>query len=114
MTSHPPLSDAGRAFVTDRHLATLSTIGRTGLIHAVAVGFTWSEGVARITTSDGSQKVRNIERDPRATLAQVEGPHWLSFAGRAEIVRAIRTRSPTPWLCTPNATARLARTPVAS
>ena len=74
-------------FLTDRHLATLSTIGPGGRIHVVAVGFTVHEGIVRITTMDGSQKVRNLERDPRATVAQVAGPQWLSIAGSAEILR---------------------------
>lgn len=81
------LTEAGAAFVADRHLATLSTIAPTGFIHAVAVGFTVADGVVRIITSDGSQKVRNIERDGRATVAQVAGPSWLSIAGRAVIER---------------------------
>lgn len=74
-------------FLTDRHLATLSTIGPQGQIHVVAVGFTVFEGIVRITTMDGSQKVRNVERDPRATVAQVAGPQWVSIAGSAEILR---------------------------
>ena len=81
------LTEPGLAFVTDRHLATLSTIAPSGLIHAVAVGFTYADGVVRIITSDGTQKVRNVERDGRATVAQVAGPQWLSFAGRAVIER---------------------------
>lgn len=83
----PALTAEGLQFVTDRHLATLSTLGPTGLIHAAAVGFTVHEGIVRITTGDGSQKVRNIERDPRATVAQVAGPQWLSIAGHATIDR---------------------------
>ncbi|WP_246119646.1 pyridoxamine 5'-phosphate oxidase family protein [Aeromicrobium flavum] len=74
-------------FLTDRHLATLSTMGPQGQIHVVAVGFTVFEGLVRITTMDGSQKVRNVERDPRATVAQVAGPQWLSIAGTARILR---------------------------
>lgn len=82
------LTDEGRQFLTDRHLATLSTIGPRGDLHVVAVGFTvGDDGYIRITTNDRSQKVRNIERDPRATVAQVAGPQWLSVAGRAEIER---------------------------
>lgn len=53
----------------------------------MAVGFTFADGVVRIITSDGSQKVRNIERDPRASVGQVAGPQWLSIAGRGEIER---------------------------
>lgn len=81
------LTPEGTRFVTERHLATLSTIAPSGAIHVVAVGFTFVDGIVRIITSDGSQKVRNVERDPRATVAQVGGPEWLSIAGRARIER---------------------------
>lgn len=81
------LTPEGRRFVTDRHLATLSTMARRGGIHVVAVGFTFVDGVVRIITSDGSQKVRNIERAAHATVGQVGGPEWLSIAGRASIER---------------------------
>lgn len=87
MTLSTPPSDAVLEFASDASLATLSTIGPTGLVHTVAVGFTFVDGVVRIITNDGSQKVRNIERDPRATVAQITGPRWLSIAGRAEIER---------------------------
>ena len=79
------LTPAGQTFVSDYHLATLSTIGPDGLIHAVAVGYTLADGLVRIITMDGSQKVRNIERGSLATIAQVSGPQWLSFAGRATV-----------------------------
>ena len=83
----PLLTPAGRDFVTERHLATLSTISPDGSIHVVAVGFTWEDGIVRIITNDGGQKVRNLERDPRATVAQVAGPQWLSIAGHATVER---------------------------
>lgn len=83
----PALTDDGLRFVSDRHLATLSTIGPARGIHVVAVGFTYVGGVVRIITSDGSQKVRNIERDGRATVAQLSGPQWLSIAGTGAIER---------------------------
>lgn len=85
--SLPDLTADGIRFVSDYHLATLSTLGPRDAIHVVAVGFTLHDGVVRIITSDGSQKVRNIERDPRATVAQVAGPQWLSIAGHAVIER---------------------------
>ena len=81
------LTANGRQFVSDYHLATLSTMGRGEVIHVVAVGFTYVDSIVRIITSDGSQKVRNIERDGRATVAQVSGPQWLSIAGTARVVR---------------------------
>src|SRR6478735_12371211 len=87
MASIDSLTDDGRRFVSEYHLATLSTIRRNGCIHVVAVGFTVDEGIVRVITSDGSQKVRNIERDARATVAQVSGAQWLSIAGEAVIER---------------------------
>jgi PPOX class probable F420-dependent enzyme len=55
-----------------------------------AVGFTWDEdaGVARVITSDGTQKVRNVEANGRAAVAQVDGPRWLSLEGPARVTRA--------------------------
>ena len=87
MTAPALLSDDGVRFVSDHHLATLSTIGPSGDIHVVAVGFTFVEGIVRIITSGDTQKVRNLERDARATVAQVSGPQWLSIAGNAVIER---------------------------
>lgn len=81
------LTPDGEQLLSAYHLATLSTTGPGGLIHAVAVGFTYSEGVVRVITRDGSQKVRNIERDGLATVAQVAGPQWISFAGHASVTR---------------------------
>lgn len=65
----------------------LSTVARDGAIHQIAVGFTLHDGVVRIITSDGTQKVRNIERDGRATVGQVDGRRWISFVGTAVIER---------------------------
>lgn len=87
MRSLASLNDDGLRFLSDRHLATLSTMARDGGIHVVAVGFTVGGGVVRIITSGDSQKVRNVERDPRATVAQVAGARWLSIAGHATIER---------------------------
>jgi len=81
------LSPDALQFVADRHLAMLSTVARDGTIHQVAVGFTVHDGVVRIITRDGSQKVRNVERDPRATVGQVDGARWISFVGTAVIER---------------------------
>ncbi|RFA09964.1 PPOX class F420-dependent enzyme [Subtercola boreus] len=81
------LSEAGTVFVTDRHLAILTTLGPTGRLHSVPVGFTLEDGIARIITSDGTQKVRNAERGGQASVAQVDGGRWLSFQGPSCVVR---------------------------
>ena len=79
------LSDEGLAFVTDRHLATLSTMSPDGRIHVVAVGFSYRDGIARVITGGGSRKVANILADGRASLSQVEGPRWITLQGTATI-----------------------------
>lgn len=80
------LSADGLQFVTDRHLATLSTMGPDGGIHVVPVGFTFRDGLVRIITSGPSQKVANIRRDARATVSQVDGGRWITLAGTARIL----------------------------
>ena len=81
------LTPEAQQFVTDYHLATLSTFAPDGTIHVVPVGFTLVDGVARVITSGGSQKVRNIERDSHATISQVEGARWITLVGTARIAR---------------------------
>ncbi|NHI17019.1 PPOX class F420-dependent oxidoreductase [Microbacterium excoecariae] len=79
------LTDAGVSFVRERHLATLSTLAPWGGIHVVPVGFTFHDGIVRIITSGGSQKVKNVLRDGTATVSQVDGARWLTFPGRASV-----------------------------
>jgi len=70
-------------FLTERHLATLSTLRADGSIHAVPVGFSWdgATGTARVITSAGSVKARNAARGGRGSLCQVEGRRWLTLEG---------------------------------
>lgn len=75
-------------FVNDRYLAILSTLSTSvNPIHSVPVGFTVKLGILRIITSDGTQKVRNVERGGQATVAQVDGARWISFSGPTIINR---------------------------
>jgi PPOX class probable F420-dependent enzyme len=87
MSNRIALTDEGQQFVTDRHLAILSTMSPSGRIHSVPVGFTYDGEVLRIITGDGTQKVRNIERAGHATISQVDGIRWLTLSGPARIER---------------------------
>lgn len=71
------------AFLTERHLATLTTLRADGSPHVVAVGFTWDDdaGLARVITSGASRKVANARLGGRAVVAQVDGARWLSLEG---------------------------------
>lgn len=81
--------------MTERHLATLTTLRLDGSPHVVPVAFTWDDdaGVLRITTRASSRKVRNVEaahergQVPRVAVCQVDGGRWLTFEGRASVVR---------------------------
>ncbi|WP_456285410.1 PPOX class F420-dependent oxidoreductase [Microbacterium sp. JZ70] len=79
------ISEVGLAFVSERHLATLSTIGRDGRIHAVPVGMTYRDGVVRIIGTRGTQKFVNAARAGRATVSSVDGARWISFEGPARV-----------------------------
>src|ERR687898_142980 len=52
------LPDDAVAFLTERHLATLTTLRPDGTPHVVPVGFTWDAdaGLARVITSGQSRK----------------------------------------------------------
>jgi PPOX class probable F420-dependent enzyme len=78
------------AFLTERHLATLTTLRPDGSPHVTPVGFTWDgdAGLARVITFEGSRKVRNITAtglSHRAALCQVDRGRWLTVEGEATV-----------------------------
>ena len=87
-TAPADLSPAALEFVTDRHLATLTTLRPDGSPHVVPVGFTWDTEslVVRVITSGASRKARNAAGGGRAVVCQVDGRHWLSFEGTARVL----------------------------
>lgn len=111
MTTSPrDLSPDALEFLSERHLATLTTLRRDGTPHVVPVGFTWdaATGIARVITSGTSQKARNAARGSAAALCQVEGRRWITLEGPSRIVSspegvadavaryAVRYRQPRP------------------
>jgi PPOX class probable F420-dependent enzyme len=78
-------------FLTERHLATFTTLRPDGSPHVVPVGFSWdrSTGIALVITSGGSAKVRHIRAagpgGARVALCQVDGRRWLSLEGSATV-----------------------------
>ncbi|MEU4742633.1 TIGR03618 family F420-dependent PPOX class oxidoreductase [Actinosynnema sp. NPDC023658] len=103
-----------RAFWTERHLCTLTTIRPDGTPHVVPVGVTLDveTATARVITSRGSHKVRQIlaagPGGAPAAVCQVDGRRWSTLEGRAvvrqepEVVEdaerryAARYRTPRP------------------
>jgi PPOX class probable F420-dependent enzyme len=76
---------------------TLSTVGPDGGPHVTAMWYVLEDGEPWIFTHGKSQKVRNLERDPRATLLVEQGDNYERLRGamlvcRAEIHRESRHR----------------------
>lgn len=80
------------AFVTERHLATLTTLRADGSPHVCAVGFSYDADarIARVITWATSQKAVNAGRmetiGQRAAVCQVDGGRWLTFEGPVRLV----------------------------
>lgn len=81
------LTSDALAFLTERHLAMLTTLRADNSPHVVAVGFTFDPRthIARVITTGGSQKAVNAERAGVAVLSQVDGARWLSLEGSATV-----------------------------
>jgi F420H(2)-dependent biliverdin reductase len=81
------LTNDALAFLTERHLAMLTTLRADNTPHVVAVGFTFDPKthIARVITTGGSQKAVNAERGGVAVLSQVDGARWLSLEGQASV-----------------------------
>ncbi len=84
------LTEAQLAFVTDRHLATLSTVRRDGTpqLSPVSVAL---DGAGRVVISsrETAYKVRNLRRDPRAFLCVFPDAFygdWVQVDGDVEVL----------------------------
>lgn len=81
------LTVAATEFVTERHLATLTTLRADGSPHVVPVGFTVdaAAGVVRIITFAGAVKAANGRGGTRAAVCQVDGGRWITFEGPVRV-----------------------------
>ena len=71
------------AFLTEKHLATLTTIRADGSPHVVPVGFSYDADshTVRVITYTSSVKYANALRGGRAVVSQVDGGRWLTLEG---------------------------------
>jgi len=81
------LSEEMLAFLSERHLATLTTLRADGSPHVVPVGFSYDaqHGLVRVITFAGSVKARNAARGGRAAVSQVDGGRWATLEGAAGV-----------------------------
>ncbi|MBB3678690.1 PPOX class F420-dependent oxidoreductase [Modestobacter versicolor] len=75
-------------FLTERHLATLTTLRADGSPHVVPVGVTFdaATGTARVITSGTSAKARHVRAgQSRVAVCQVDGKVWTTLEGTAVV-----------------------------
>jgi F420H(2)-dependent biliverdin reductase len=75
-------------FLTERHLATLTTLRPDGTPHVVPVGVTYDAATrtARVITSGTSAKVRHVRAgQARVAVCQVDGRRWATLEGAAVV-----------------------------
>ncbi len=77
------------AFLTDRHLATLTTLSPSGDLQVTPVGFTYDpeRRMARVITWASSVKAKNVAATPdgKVAVSQVDGSRWLTLYGTARL-----------------------------
>ena len=74
--------------LTERHLATLTTLRADGSPHVVPVGVTFdpATATARVITSGSSAKARHVRAGQgRVAVCQVDGRRWLTLEGTAVV-----------------------------
>ena len=75
-------------FLTERHLATLTTLRADGSPHVVPVGVTYDAATrtARVITSGTSAKARHVRNGQgRVAVCQVDGRRWATLEGTAVV-----------------------------
>lgn len=70
-----------RSFLAEKMVMQCATNGPRGLPHMVALWFVADGDELRSWTYAKSQKARNLERDPRATLGMEEGVQYHELRG---------------------------------
>jgi PPOX class probable F420-dependent enzyme len=82
------LPEAASRFLTERHLATLTTVKPSGALHVVPVGFTvdFAAQTARVITSGDTVKAQNAARTgATAALCSVDGARWITLSGPVRV-----------------------------
>jgi PPOX class probable F420-dependent enzyme len=85
-----------RELIDSERIVVVSSLGRRGWPHSMPLWYVPRDGEIWIYTYAKSQKVRNLERDPRATLVIETGHEYEELRGieieaEAEIHRDIET-----------------------
>ena len=77
------------AYLAERHTLNIATFGPDGNIHLVAMWYGFLNGNLAFATYGRSQKVRNVERDPRITALVETGEAYEELRGVELVGRAV-------------------------
>jgi PPOX class probable F420-dependent enzyme len=85
-------ADEVAAFLADHLKVQVASIGRAGVPHLTTLFYVLLDGRIAFWTYARSQKVRNLERDPRVSALVEDGTDYfelrgVSITGTAELVR---------------------------
>ncbi len=83
-----------QAFLADQKVVTCATNGADGFPHLMPLWYVLREGVVCAWTYGASQKIRNVERDDRATIQVETGEEYQQLRGvmmktRVELIREL-------------------------
>jgi PPOX class probable F420-dependent enzyme len=73
--------DEQRELLESQRIVTVASLGRDGWPHLMPVWYVLRDGEIWVYTYAKSQKVRNLERDPRATLLVETGHEYSELRG---------------------------------
>ncbi len=85
-------ADEQRELLESERVVVVSSLGPRGWPHSMPMWFTLRDGEIWVWTYAKSQKTRNLERDPRATLLVETGTEYAELRGvqieaEAELIR---------------------------
>jgi uncharacterized protein len=83
------------AFLESHGTAVLGTEQTDGSVHMVPLWYLFEDNRFYIETQAATQKVRNIQRRPRATVLVIDLPtsSWVSGEGEAEVIHGEEARA---------------------
>ena len=74
-------SEAIREFLSEPHVGVLSTVDRHGYPHSVGIYYALDGDDVRMWVYGKSQKVKNVERDPRCSILVEHGEPYVNLKG---------------------------------
>jgi PPOX class probable F420-dependent enzyme len=82
-------ADEAQRFLAEQRVVSVSTLDRDGWPHVTALWYVMIDGEPWIYTYRKSQKIRNLERDDRATLLFEAGEEYQELRGIMLKARAV-------------------------